>query len=124
MSSYAKLLLALVGLVLIFHVLVLIGIVPHAIVWGGRIEADQLLVFETISIMVNLFLALIILMNEGRLRFAFPKVVIRLILFFFVFLFVLNTIGNLLAETYLEKCFALLTISFALLVWLNLKHQR
>lgn len=40
--------------VLMFHVLILLGVVPYSVVWGGRIESvEEMRISEAISVAVN-----------------------------------------------------------------------
>ncbi len=124
MTIYTKLLLFLIALVLAFHSLVLIGIVPHEIVWGGRINKEQVWSFELASMLITIFLALVLLMKEEKLPFRFPTKLLNIIILAYIFLFVLNTIGNLMAKSMIEKWFSVLTALFALLLWFSFKSQK
>ena len=47
---------------IVFHLLVIIQIIPSSIVWGGRLTNQQeLFIFESISIVLNGFFLLIML---------------------------------------------------------------
>ncbi|MDG1205567.1 MAG: hypothetical protein P8N51_09370, partial [Pseudomonadales bacterium] len=51
----ANSLLALFFGTTVFHLLVLLGVIPFNIVWGGRLEnADQMYIFESFSLTINL----------------------------------------------------------------------
>jgi len=108
---------AILAAIIIFHLLIATGIVSYEIVWGGRIEnPDQMIVMETISILVNLLMLVIIGLRARFLEWKVSKKVIRIGLWVMVIIFSLNTIGNLLAETMLEKAiFTPLTILLALM---------
>lgn len=99
-----QVMLVLLFLVLIFHVLVLTQIIPDTIVWGGKFEnADQLQQMELVSILVNAILLFLILVKGTILKIKLPALLITILLWIFVVLFFLNTIGNLFAETMTEK---------------------
>jgi hypothetical protein len=53
--------ITLLSAVVIFHILVLIQIIPYQIVWAGRLNSiAEMQRFETISILINCFIILII----------------------------------------------------------------
>ena len=112
-----QVLLVLLFLVLIFHALVLTHLIPDTIVWGGKFEnADQLQQMELVSILVNAILLFLILVKGNVLKIKLPALLVKILLWIFVVLFFLNTIGNLFAETMTEKIiFTPLTFISALL---------
>lgn len=116
--------LGLLIAVILFHISVVAGAIPYDIAWGGRLQNDsEMYVFEAISILINLFLGLVLLMKGDYIKFRFREKTINIILRIFLILFVLNTIGNLFAKTNFEKSFAVLTFFFAVLIWIILKNK-
>ncbi len=100
----AILLLAILGGLAVFHVLVILGIVPSGVVWGGRIadSSDNLVVLETTSLVVTIIFALIIAARVGYVRVSrFGKVVHVGMWFVFAY-FTLNIIGNLASSSSVE----------------------
>lgn len=117
-NNAVKILLGLLIAVLLFHICIILKIIPYNIAWGGRLTNDsEMYVFETISILINLFLGLILLMKGDIIEIKFSDKAVNLILWVFFVLFILNTIGNIFAQTFFEKFFALLTGLFAILIW-------
>lgn len=58
-----NILLGLLIVVILFHIAVIAKAIPYDIAWGGRLQNDsEMYVFETISILINLFLGLLLLM--------------------------------------------------------------
>lgn len=109
-----QLLIFLLSLVVIFHVLILIKIIPYTIAWGGRLNSDQeMYQFEGVSILVNCLLIWILHLKKKQIN---HKIIDPILWIFFV-IFILNTIGNLLAKTTFEKSFSILTLIFALLIF-------
>ncbi len=54
--SIFYILIGIAVLAIFFHFLILLKIIPYDITWGGRLKSDEeMFVFETISIIVNLF---------------------------------------------------------------------
>lgn len=109
--------LILLSLVLIFHFLVILKIIPYNIVWAGKIENDaQMNLFESISILINFILLTAILVKGNILRLKINRIIIQVILYLFVVIFALNTVGNLFAKMSLETyIFAPLTFISAFL---------
>jgi len=119
-----KLFLGLLRALIVFHLCIIVKIIPYTIPWGGRLHNDsEMYVFEFVSIGINLFLGFILLMKSHYLKFYFKEKIVNFILWFFFGLFVLNTIGNLFAKTTFENFFSILTLLFALLIWKVLKRK-
>ena len=112
-----KTLIVIYSIIIVFHSCILLKIIPYEITWGGRLQNDQeMYVFETASISINLFLMWILLMKGDFVTYKFPVKVIHVILWIFVVVFALNTVGNIFAKTILEKAFTLLTLGSALAI--------
>ena len=116
--------LGLLAAVILFHIAIIAKVIPYNIAWGGRLQNDQeMYVFEAVSILINAFLGLVLRMKANYIKFRFREKAINIILWIFLVLFVLNTIGNLFAKTNFEKSFAVLTFVFAILIWMILKSK-
>lgn len=116
--------LGLLFLVIVFHICIIIKLIPYNIAWGGRLTNDsEMYVFEAISILINVFLSWILLMKGNFMKFKLSIKILNFILWIFFVLFVLNTIGNILAKTNFEKCFAVLTALSAILIWKIIKQK-
>lgn len=109
--------LILLSGIIIFHMLILFGIIPFSIVWGGRLSTkEEMLIFESVSILINAFLIFILAVKGKYIKIKLPKIFIQIVLWIFVFLFFLNTIGNLLAESTIETIiFSPITLLFSIL---------
>ena len=100
-------LLVLNGLVIIFHSLVLSSIIPYSIVWAGKLNSkEEMIQFELISISVNIVLLLILIFKRKFVLMNKSSPIINVFLWLFVFVFFLNTIGNLFAKSSLETFIA------------------
>ena len=96
--------LIILSLVVLFHVCVLIGIIPPGIVWGGRIRTrDELVKMESISILINLVMLQIVMVRAGYFKIKINPLIIKITLWAMALLFLLNTIGNLFSENDFEK---------------------
>lgn len=120
-----KILLSLLIAVILFHISIICKVVPYDIAWGGRLETDSAMyIFESISILIILFLGLVLLMKGNYVQFQFKNQTINIILWAFIAIFLLNTIGNIFAKTSFEKLFAGVTFVFAILIWTILKNKK
>ena len=124
LKTTIKIFLGLLFSVIVFHICIMLRIIPYNIAWGGRLTNDnEMYVFETISILINLFLCCVLLMKGDFIIFKFSDKIVKVILWTFFGLFVLNTIGNIFAKTNFEKLFAILTGLSAFLIW-NIIRQK
>lgn len=104
--------LCLTGLLILFHLAILIGITvfdyaPINYLWGGQMTSKgQLLTFEIISILTSLIIFLLLLIRSNRLSMPGFMRVSRVSMWVLFVLFLLNTIGNLVAASTFEKFFA------------------
>ena len=120
-----KILLWLIAAVTLFHLAILIKIIPYEITWGGKLKNDaEMYLFESISILINLFLGYVLLIKGEYVSKLILSKAVNIILWVFLFIFGLNTIGNIFAETLFEKSFSLLTLIFTYLIWTILKKNK
>lgn len=118
-------LLTIIVAVIIFHFLILSKQIPYTIAWGGRLKNDaQMYLFESLSVLINFLIIVVLLLKNNVIKNKFLRPYINGILWFFMLLFALNTLGNLLAKTDFEKYFALLTFLSAFLIGLILKKEK
>lgn len=98
-----KTLAAFLSLLLIFHLLVLFGILPSDIVWGSQLTNKEMLIYmETTSLAVTIvFLSNTIIYIKDKSNPTFRKLA-RVLLWFMACYFLLNTINNILSENNLE----------------------
>lgn len=111
-------LLIILSATIIFHVLVLAKIIPYKIVWGSRLKTDaDMYKFEFVSLVLNLFFVCVISIKAGIVKVDFPVNILNYIIWGMAGLFFLNTIGNLLSKSSLEKkVFTPVTILLTLLL--------
>jgi hypothetical protein len=97
-------LLIILSLFVIFHLLILLRVIPFEMVWGGRLKnASQMLSFETVSIVINLIMLAGVGVYAGILQVKINPMVIKAGFGIMFVLFLLNTIGNLSSENEWEK---------------------
>lgn len=121
-KNVIKVFLGILIVVILFHFSIIIKIVSYNITWGGRLQNDsEMYVFEIISILINVFLCLILLMKGNYINNKFSNRTINVILWIFFGIFALNTFGNIFAKTNFEKMFSILTALFSVFLWIILK---
>jgi len=117
-NKYIQMMLCIISIIILFHVSILFKIIPYDITWGWRLTNDtQMYVFESISIIVNLFLMFILMMKWWYIKRFFSHKLIKIMLWIFMILFILNTIWNILAKTNFERLFTWITALFAFFIW-------
>ena len=113
----ANILLVSLGLLALFHLLVLLGVVAPNIVWGGQVgdSPDNLLVLEIIALAVTALFAWIIAAKAGYVQVRrFRRGITLGVWLVFAFL-LLNTVGNLASGVTAEKIiFTPITLLLAL----------
>jgi hypothetical protein len=95
--------LALIAGLVVFHLFVLIGVIPYGVVWGGRLEdTSEMWLFEVVSIVILILVAAVVATRGGHMHGVIPERGVVPLLWMLVVLFVLNTVGNLFAATMVE----------------------
>ena len=114
-----KIMLVLLSAVMVFHILVITQVIPYTIVWAGKLKnVKDMYQFEGSSIFINLMLIVMLLAKGEYIQLPVSQQFISIVLWLFVFLFALNTIGNLFAKTNFEKfVFTPLTFISSLLLF-------
>jgi len=103
------------GLLLVFHFLVILKLIPASIMWGGQATSSNLIMLEVIAIAVTLFFGYVIAAKTGYVNAGkFTGVINVLVWIIFLFL-LLNTLGNLASGVSAENfIFAPITLILAL----------
>lgn len=97
-------LLVLLLLLVVFHALILLRVIPFEMVWGGRLQGvSEMVSFETVSILLNLLMLGIVAIKGKVLKINIHPSLIRIALWAMFGLFLLNTLGNLLSANLFEK---------------------
>jgi len=111
----------LIGFLIVFHILI-VSLTLFEInffmkyTWGGEItSSEEFLKLEMISILASSFCFSLILIRK-RATSTVWLMTSRIGLSLFFFMFLLNTLGNILAASIFEKSLALVTILIAMLL--------
>lgn len=118
-SIAANGILLITSATIIFHFLILFGIIPFENTWGGRLEnREQMIVFESISIIVTILVMTAVGIRAGYLNWKIKPIILKVLFYILMVLFALNTVGNLFANNDFEKFFATpLTLILAVFCW-------
>ena len=111
--------LVILSLITVFHVLILIGVIPFDIVWGGRLTSrEEMLRMESVSLLLNLLMLGIVARRAGWLKWGPGPRIIRILFWVMAGLFALNTLGNLASTRDLERAiFTPLTLLLVVFCW-------
>ncbi|MGX6444868.1 hypothetical protein ACWM35_16780 [Neobacillus sp. K501] len=104
---------------ILMHVLILLKILPYDFVWGGRLKNESdLVIFESISIVVQALFMLIIAIKTGYIFKGKFKRIVNAGIWLLFGIMVLNTIGNIISNSGLETMVMTpITIVLALLLF-------
>jgi len=110
-----NILLASLGLLLIFHILVLLKIVPADMMWGGQANAGNIVMLEIVALAVTLFFGYVIAAKTGYVKAGKLAGVVNILVWIIFAFLLLNTLGNLASGVSAENfIFAPITLILAL----------
>ena len=106
--------LSLYLILIVFHLMFFLHIIPVEIIWGGRFSSyEEAFSFELIALVVQVLAAVMTAVMMGYLGSKGIRRLARVFMWVLFVLFSLNTLGNLLAITLFEKFFAVVTLVLA-----------
>lgn len=92
------------GLFALFHLLVIAGIVPDTIVWGGRFtDRRQIVTMEAVSLMTIVLIGGLSFLHGRMIAAGNGTMLLRVFMWIFAVVFLLNTAGNIFAKTAFER---------------------
>ncbi|MBN1824926.1 MAG: hypothetical protein JW958_01585 [Candidatus Eisenbacteria bacterium] len=115
----ADILLVLLVALALFHVLILLGVLPSGIVWGGRAEgaAGGFRAMEAVSLAITGIMAFVVAARAGHLGSPRLGKAVRAALWVMFVYFLLNIAGNLASRSGVERAvFTPFSVILALLV--------
>jgi hypothetical protein len=114
------------GIVLLFHFLVLTEQIPYDKVWAGKLNSvKEMKSFETFSILVNIFMLTILYTKYRLLAKGEKNKVIDIFIWIFAGFFALNTVGNLFSKSMTEFIFGtLLTLTSSILCFVIVRKEK
>lgn len=116
----------ILGIVLLFHFLVLTEQIPYDKVWAGKLNSvKEMKSFETFSILVNIFMLTILYTKYRLLAKGEKNKVIDIFIWIFAGLFALNTVGNLFSKSMTEFIFGtLFTLTSSILCFVIVRKEK
>ncbi|MBM9591182.1 hypothetical protein JWG41_12035 [Leptospira sp. 201903075] len=103
----SRILTVLFSLTMIFHVVALFQLIPYQYLWGGRLSSvEEMYLMETVSLVVTGFFLWSSIQYLRYINQGLVPIWIRLLFGFIGIIFLLNTLGNLVAITNLETLLA------------------
>ncbi len=100
----SSLLIVLFSVTIVFHLLILVKVIPYAIAWGGRLKNDnEMFVFETVSIVLNSLFLFVGINKHKHMKLGKSNKFVTIMLWIMFALFALNSIGNLFSINSFEK---------------------
>lgn len=113
----AKTIIVILTAVFCFHLLVLTGLIPYQVVWGGRLQTrSEMITFEMVSLLLNALMSALAAMRAGWLGTGLKPRFLRVGLWVMAVLFALNTVGNIFSTNRWEQViFTPLTLVLAFL---------
>ena len=116
----------LLGMLLIFHFLILTEQIPYDKVWAGRLNSiEEMRNFETFSILLNLFILSVLQIKYRQLSKGIKNKIIDILIWIFAGFFALNTLGNLFSKSMTELIFGtLLTLTLSILCFVIAKKKK
>ncbi|MFF2483909.1 hypothetical protein [Paenibacillus sp. NPDC058071] len=114
-----QLLISFLILLTVFHVLILLRVVPYEIVWGGQInDFSSFVILEAVSLLLTLVFIWVISLRINIVKTNKFKRTIQVSVWFIFVYFLLNTIGNFASNVSAEQwIFAPITIVATLLAF-------
>ena len=100
-----NILLFSLGLLFIFHILVLLKIIPADIVWGGQIKGvpANLVTLETVALLMTALFILIVAAKTGYIQPGKLSGAVTIGVWLIFIYLLLNTLGNLASGVSFEK---------------------
>ena len=95
--------IVLLGCLFAFHLLVLAGVVPYDIVWGGNLQTiEEMRVFETTALLISMSMLMVFVVKYRQLKRQEDRKGLNYLIWGFAATFFLGTIGNMMAESMWE----------------------
>lgn len=105
------------ALFLVFHGLILAGVLPRTIVWGGRLTDTTFVPLELLAITLNLLLMLVGAVAAKVITAPALRTVAKRITWFLFYFVVINTVLALFSTTTIEVLMTPVTALYALCLY-------
>ena len=110
----------------VFHLLVLLQIIPFDMVWGGKVgNIEEMRSLELTSIVITLLMLVVVAIRARYLRIGVNKKIVNITLWAMFLFFCLNTIGNALSTNPFEQMvFTPVTLLLALFMFRIIRAKK
>lgn len=89
---------------ILFHLLILLKVLPHSLVWGGKLQTPmEMYRLETIAVLLNVLFLFIVLGKRKVLKLPANQLVLSIALAVMCVLFLVNTLGNFISVNKWER---------------------
>jgi len=102
---------------LVFHILIIAGVLPRNIVWGGQLTDRTFLPLEILALTINLLLMLVGGVAGGFVKSALAITIVDRIKWFLFYFVVVNTVLALFSTTKFELFLTPITAIYALCLY-------
>lgn len=116
----------ILGIVLIFHFLILTEQIPYDKVWAGKLNSvEEMKSFEIFSILLNAFMLIILFIKYKQLEKERKNKIVDMLIWVFTAFFALNTVANLFAKSMTELILGtFLTLTSSILCFVIVKKKK
>ena len=99
-----KIIIAILTMLVLFHLAILSGLLPMNIVWGGRLQdKDEMILLELFAIFINALIILLVSMRLGFIKNRIPPRALQVSIWVISLMFTTNIFTNLMAYHWFEK---------------------
>ncbi len=116
----------ILGIVLIFHFLILTEQIPYDRVWAGKLKSiEEMKAFEAFSIILNFFMLTVLYIKYRQLLKGINNKAVNILIWIFAGIFALNSVGNLFAESMIELILGTaFTLTSSILCFIIVKKEK
>lgn len=112
----SKILVWILGLMIVFHLLVILKIVPATWVWGNKIPPESVLPLELIAIVITFSFGLFLQIKMRYVKMEQRNIAVNVVLWIIAAFLTFNAIANVISEVTVENViFAPLALLMAIL---------
>ena len=112
----SQILLSIIGVMILFHILVIAGVVPSNWVWGNNFPAESILPLELIAIVITFSFGLFLQIKMRYVKMEQKNKVVNIVLWIIAAFLIFNAITNIISTVTIENLiFAPLALIMAIL---------
>lgn len=94
----------ILGLLALFHILILLGVLPNTFVWGAKTtNASEIAKLETVALIMSLLFLPFFLLKKYLMNKGSSQKLINIFMWIMFIWFTFNIVGNILSLSTIEK---------------------